>query len=275
MFWEVAEQAVQQTSLKTEMFARWSDQSPLSGWGEVFITLAGYLALIFTGRSLMRERKPFEFKPLFMVHNALLSLGSLVLLVLMVEEVVPIVRREGFFYSICHVNAWTERLELLYMINYYFKYWELADTMFLVAKKKPLQFLHVFHHSATALLCFCQLNGRTSVSWVPITANLSVHVVMYYYYLVTAAGFRPWWKKYLTTMQITQFVVDLFVVYFAAYSYFAAEYFPHMPTVGTCSGTEGAAVMGCGLLTSYLFLFLAFYKRTYKSGAAAVRPKKE
>lgn len=42
--------------------------------------------------------------------------------------------------------------------------------------------------------------------------------VQYYYYFMTAAGYKIWWKKYLTTLQITQFVIDLFTVYFASTS---------------------------------------------------------
>lgn len=42
-----------------------------------------------------------------------------------------------------------------------------------------------------------------------------------------------------------------------------------MPHVGTCAGSEGAALFGCGLLTTYLFLFISFYRQTYKSGAGA------
>ena len=31
-----------------------------------------------------------------------------------------------------------QRMEFFYIINYYFKYWELVDTVFLALKKKPL-----------------------------------------------------------------------------------------------------------------------------------------
>lgn len=108
----------------------------------------------------------------------------------------------------------------------------------------------------------------------------------------------PQWKKYLTSLQITQFVIDLFIVYFAselptspavphisvinvpqtprtdlchlclkaifkqhtdsaAYQRLASQYFRFLPNKGDCAGSEPAALFGCGLLTSYLFLFIA------------------
>jgi len=211
----------------------------------------------------MKNRPPMKLQGLFQLHNILLSAGSALLLALMVEEIAPLLFKNGVFWAMCDDDMWTNRLEFYYLFNYYFKYLELIDTVFLALKKKPLAFLHVYHHSATALLCYTQLNGKTSVQWIPITINLSVHVLMYYYYYATAGGAKIWWKKYLTTMQIVQFVIDLFAVYFATYSYYSATYFSHLPTLGSCAGTESAAVFGCAILSSYLVLFINFYIQTY------------
>jgi len=37
-----------------------------------------------------------------------------------------------------------------------------------------------------------------------------------------------------------------------------------MPNAGKCAGEEFAAFAGCGILSSYLFLFISFYFATYK-----------
>ncbi|EMD42057.1 hypothetical protein CERSUDRAFT_42249 [Gelatoporia subvermispora B] len=247
--------------------------TPLSTTREVIPTLVAYLVIVFGTREFMKTRPPFKLQYLFQLHNILLSAGSALVLALMLEEAAPMVWKNGLFWGMCNEQMWTSRLEFYYMINYYFKYLELLDTVFLALKKKPLAFLHVYHHSATAMLCYTQLNGKTSVQWIPISINLSVHVLMYYYYYATAGGAKIWWKKYLTTMQIVQFVIDLFAVYFATYSYYTATYFKGFPTLGSCAGTETAALLGCGILSSYLVLFIQFYIQTYKKpkgkGAAA------
>lgn len=243
-------------------------RTPLSTDREVIVAIVTYLVVIFGGRELMKSRAPFKLQTLFQIHNVILSAGSLLLLVLMLEEIVPLYLKHGFFWSICNSRAFTPRLVSFYIVNYYFKYLELIDTVFLVLKKKKLAFLHVFHHAATAVLCHNQLNGQTSVQWVVITLNLAVHVVMYYYYYATAGGAKIWWKRYLTTMQITQFVIDLFIVYFASYQHFAMVRFTSLPSYGDCAGSEASAIFGVSLLSSYLFLFIAFYKATYKKPAA-------
>ncbi|RDB28889.1 putative elongation of fatty acids protein 1 [Hypsizygus marmoreus] len=247
--------------------------TPFSTTPTVLATLAAYLAVIFGTQAFMKNKQPHKLTPLFQTHNVILSSGSLLLLVLMLEEILPIMWTDGIFSALCAEKSWTPRMEFYYMVNYFFKYLELLDTVFLAFKKKPLQFLHVFHHSATALLCYSQLNGRTSISWAVIVLNLAVHVVMYYYYYATAGGAKIWWKKYLTAMQITQFVIDLVLVYCGTYSHMAAHYLPDLPHVGDCAGSEPAALFGCGLLTSYLGLFINFYFQTYKKPTAVHKPK--
>ncbi|KAH7313651.1 Fen12 protein [Stachybotrys elegans] len=236
-----------------------------TGWEVVGMTSL-YLLVIFGGREFMRDRKPLQLNTLFKIHNFFLSTLSLGLLLLFIEQLAPRLWKYGFYDNICGDDAWTPQLVTLYYLNYITKYIELIDTVFLMVKKKPLTFLHCYHHPATALLCYTQLTGTTSVSWVPITLNLAVHVIMYWYYFQMARGVKVWWKEWITRFQITQFVIDLVVVYYASYTGIMHKYkmFNFMPHRGYCAGQTYAAFSGCAILSSYLVLFISFYIATYK-----------
>lgn len=124
---------------------RWeSGKTPLSTFPVVVACMATYLITIFSLRALIstlkgqkkpqpqngkaKEGKPQRELPLipsktlkypFLVHNVALSAGSGLLLALMLEEVLPIIARNGSYYSICSQGAWTMRMETFYIINYY------------------------------------------------------------------------------------------------------------------------------------------------------------
>ncbi|KAE8341049.1 GNS1/SUR4 family-domain-containing protein [Aspergillus arachidicola] len=227
--------------------------TPMSTLRETSIFVAVYYTVISGGREVMRNRAPFKLRSLFLIHNFYLTAISAILLALYIEELVPTIFQNGIFYAICHRDGgWTNRLVVLYYLTYLTKYLELLDTIFLFLKKKPLTFLHCYHHGATAVLCYTQLIGNTAVSW---------------YYFQSA----------LTRLQIRQFVIDLGFVYFASYTYFTSTHFAWMPNAGHCAGEEFAAFADIIVISSYLALFISEVnpKATgIKTGNASVRARK-
>lgn len=49
--------------------------------------------------------------------------------------------------------------------------------------------------------------GFDGDAYLTVLLNSFVHVIMYFYYLITSVGISVWWKPLLTYIQITQFIV--------------------------------------------------------------------
>jgi hypothetical protein len=81
---------------------------------------------------------------------------------------------------------------------------------------------------------------------------------MYYYYLTQTLGGDVWWKKHLTSAQITQFILDLILLqgYWYYQSYLGFQ----------CIGDLRIIMFADTVLLSFLVLFINFFLQTYKKG---------
>ena len=84
-------------------------QTPLSTTPVVLSVMLGYLTLIFSIRAWMNStgRPAFVMNTLFRAHNIILSVGSGILLILMAEEIAPVLMQRGLRGAICDTEAWT------------------------------------------------------------------------------------------------------------------------------------------------------------------------
>ncbi|KAL4081334.1 GNS1/SUR4 family-domain-containing protein [Scleroderma yunnanense] len=244
-------------------------KTPMSTWPTVMSMTVTYLLVVLGTREIMKDRAPFKLTTLFRAHNLFLSVFSFILVVLLGEEVFSTWMKLGSYRILCAEEAFTPRIEFYLVMAYLIRYYEFIDTVFLALRKKPLTFLHVYHHSATAVLSFVQLNGRATVCWVAALLNLGIHAIMYYYYFATAGGARFWWKKHLTTLQIIQFIIILATAAFAGWNLVAYNWLPMVPHFGNCAGQLSTGLIGAAVIASYLLLFVDFFYRTYLKKAQA------
>ncbi|XP_060528263.1 elongation of very long chain fatty acids protein AAEL008004-like [Cylas formicarius] len=226
-----------------------------------------YVILFFAPRVMM-NRKPFKLKEVMIVYNGAQVLFSLFMLY---EHLMS-----GWFldYSFkCQpvdysVNAKAMRMANLCWWYYISKLTEFLDTLFFVLRKKDSQvtFLHLYHHSLTPLETWILVKfiagGHGTFSNL---INNFVHVMMYFYYMVSAMGPEYqkyiWWKKHLTTIQLLQF----------------AAVFVHSAQLLWVDCGYPRFIGGLLLLHSTIFfgLFSNYYYQTYKRAEKQKTVKRE
>jgi len=267
--------SAQEMQVLKEIFQEYDEQFkfheglPLANWPCIVGAIVAYLAIIGFGRDLMQNKNKFELKGIVPLHNAILCIWSVAMVVGITKELLSIAVHGGqegnFITFFCDPERRLAKGKQVWWFYIFFlsKYYELLDTVIIVLKKRPLIFLHVYHHCITLVLTFVMLQNNTGAQWLAITANACVHIPMYFYYAMSSIGYQPWWKKYMTEFQTVQFIADLTANSIGFYYFYNGV---------DCAGAIGSWIFGQAVLLSFLILFINFYQTTY---TAALQNKKK
>ncbi|VVC28059.1 Hypothetical protein CINCED_3A021647 [Cinara cedri] len=231
-----------------------------SPWPIISIISVYLLFILKVGPYMMKNRKPMNVKYMMLLYNAVQTLfnGWLVAWFFTTPNVI-----NDLLNYTCHplprdLNQFN--LRQMNISAWYFllsKILDLLDTVFFVLRKKQSQvtFLHVYHHVNMVFSCWTYLKyikGEQMVICAVI--NAIIHCVMYSYYFLSALGPQMqkylWWKKYLTRMQIVQFLV---ILMYNIFLYTSNCKYPRLFMLYTFAD-----------VSLFLYLFLMFYMKTYK-----------
>ncbi|KAJ2731993.1 hypothetical protein IW152_004146 [Coemansia sp. BCRC 34962] len=149
-------------------------------------------------------------------HNLALAVFSYWCATNYTAAFVQTVTEEGLRCAYCDTNhtIWNNMFKFNYLF-YLSKYYELIDTFIILAKGRKATFLQTYHHAGaiTTMWVGCYFGSPQLIFYV--VENSIIHTLMYTYFALTAMGYSPPGKKYLTHLQIFQFLIGL--VFIALY----------------------------------------------------------
>jgi elongation of very long chain fatty acids protein 7 len=208
-------------------------------WTMFSILLAYLLFVKQIGPHLMKGRQAFNLRHLLLVYNISLVVFNVYFFI----EALICIRfgLELFDFKFPDNRDVSPRAVRLINSGYaYFltKFLDLFDTIFFVLRKKQSQItaLHLYHHTVVPLLGWMALRicpTAAPIGLFPIVNSL-IHAIMYTYYALSALGprIKPflWWKRYITILQLYQFVV--YGLYFMLFLCLQKGYPPVFMAIG-------------------------------------------
>lgn len=237
---------------------RTKDWETLKNPSYIIVLLGCYLYMTkIWGPQFMKNRKPYDLKGAVMCFNLFQVIANVYFL------------SKIFYHSFwaagyspfCQGLTYKEDVHSLQLLNAF--YWYLVvratdfmDTVFFILKKKftHITVLHVTHHTIVVLngWMFMQF-GSDGQTVFGVCLNAFVHIIMYTYYFLASLGPSVqrylWWKRYLTSLQIGQFVVMIVHAL--------------IPLVIDCGYPPVLLLVGVPQVVLILGLFLNFYVQSY------------
>ena len=221
-------------------------------------------------------KKGFPLRTLWAYWNLLLSVFSIMGAYRTVPYLISHLLENGFTYTTCHDSQkWFLRHDepnpcgFWVTLFIYSKIPELVDTVFLVLQKKPVIFLHWFHHVTVLLYCWHAFANWTASGLWFVSMNFSVHSIMYFYYFLSISGYKALSKPMaplITTIQLAQMIVGTLVMLNVRRT---------IKSGAECFVINSNYKLGLAMYLSYFCLFaVLFYNLYLKEGGKHAKKRK-
>jgi len=218
----------------------------------------GYIIFCFGGQHLMKKRERFNLRYPLAYWNLFLSVFSFIGMLRTAPHLAYDVSHLPFKQTICfpanqlYGSGANGFWVMLFVVS---KIPELFDTFFIVMRKRPLIFLHWYHHVTVLLFCWHSYATESPTGLYFIAMNYTVHAIMYGYYFLMALRIKPPIPAWtITFAQISQMFVGTFI---CGVSYYYMKQDP------TCEVKPVNIVPGGLMYASYLALFMHFAIKRY------------
>ncbi|VDM96445.1 unnamed protein product [Thelazia callipaeda] len=220
-----------------------------------------YVCIIHALQRYQQNRKACDLRIPLCLWNATLSVFSLVATVRFGEEFYYTLTTRPFVHSVCYSISPFQPAAAWACAFAASKVAELGDTVFLVMRKKPLIFLHWYHHAVVLIYSWNSASELTAPGRWFIMMNFSVHSIMYTYYSITALGIRP--PKLLsmcvTVLQTFQMLVGVMISIIALNEKLKNA---------ICQQSMDNLALGFAIYSSFAVLFTRYFFDAY------VKPRK-
>lgn len=151
------------------------------------------------------------------IHNAALALFSAYLFVGASRVAAQMLWAQGVD-TLCDPLIWDHYyVDYWATLFYWSKYYEFLDTWIILAKSDRLgkrmkpSVLQVYHHCGVVVCVWATTVNRAPWAIYPVVVNSGVHTFMYSYFFATSFGRGKKMAKFVTSLQLGQFVFGLAV----------------------------------------------------------------
>ncbi|KAF8373624.1 hypothetical protein PRIPAC_80053 [Pristionchus pacificus] len=228
----------------------------------IAITTA-YLLMVKFGPQMMANCKAPDLQHALVAWNLALCAYSGISFCLLLPYIMQSYYKGGIIGTLCYnddfyTNPVSGYVAWLFAMS---KGPELIDTVFLIVRKRPVIFMHWYHHSVTFLAG--QIFFTEFVPWARyvIIENLFVHTIIYFALRAFGVKTPLWIPKAITCIQNG----SLQITQFASAFYLAGHMFYFHLTEGldNCNNKVDRMWMGCGVLATYIYLFAEYFHNAY------------